>query len=57
MSGAGGREAALGSRNGGDWSGRAEQLFQQQLKSVQEECRLVLTPREVVYVGDSPPGS
>lgn len=25
--------------NDGDWSGRAEQLLQQQLKSVQEECR------------------
>ena len=25
--------------NEGDWSGRAEQLLQQQLKNVQEECR------------------
>ena len=25
--------------NDGDWSGRAEQLLQKQLKNVQEECR------------------
>ena len=41
MSAAGGsgRDVALSSGSNEDWSGRAERLLQQQLKSVQEECR------------------
>ena len=34
-----GSQTSLVGANDGDWSGKAEQLLQEQLKNVQEECR------------------
>lgn len=45
-----GPESSLLGGKDGDWSGKAEQLLQQQLKSVQEECRYEATHCDSCFV-------